>query len=58
MNLFLNVKRRGMDNQIRPILFVLAAPHQLRVQIAIPAFDMPRESDSAHRPASRIGIQR
>ena len=38
MDFFLNVKRRRIDHEVRPILLVLAAPYQLRVQIAIAAF--------------------
>ena len=35
VHFFLDVERWRMRNQIRPILLVLAAPHQLRVQVAV-----------------------
>lgn len=35
MNLFLNVKRRGVDNEVAPILFILSAPDELRVKVTI-----------------------
>ena len=37
MNLLLDIERRRRHNQIGPVLFVLAAPNQLRVQIAVTA---------------------
>ena len=35
MHFLLDVERRCLDDQVRPVLFVLPPPHQLRVQIAI-----------------------
>src|SRR5690606_27755813 len=32
MNLLLNVKRRRIDDEIRPVLLILAAPCELRVR--------------------------
>jgi hypothetical protein len=37
MNLFLNIQRRRMNDQVRPILLVLAAPNQLRIEITVAA---------------------
>jgi len=38
VNFFLNVKRRNMNNQLRPVLLVLAAPDNLRIEVAISVF--------------------
>ena len=38
MNLLLDVDRRRLDNEIAPVLLILAAPDQLRIEIAVPAF--------------------
>lgn len=35
MDLLLDVDRWGMDHQLRPVLFVLVAPDELRVEIAV-----------------------
>jgi len=35
MDLFLDVERWGMDDEVGPVLLVLAAPDQLRIQIPI-----------------------
>ena len=37
VDLLLDVERRGMDDQIGPVLLVLAAPDQLRVEVAVAA---------------------
>src|ERR1700683_5579509 len=37
MNFFLDIDRRRMRNQIRPVLLVFTAPDQLRVQVTVPA---------------------
>ena len=37
MDLFLDVQWRGLDHQVGPVLFVLAAPDQLGVQVAVAA---------------------
>ena len=37
MDLVLDVQRRSLHHEVRPVLLVLAAPHQLRVQIPIAA---------------------
>jgi hypothetical protein len=31
MDLLLDIERRCMDNQIRPVLLILAAPNKLRI---------------------------
>ena len=36
MDLLLDVQRRCMDDQIRPVLLVFATPDQLRVQVRVP----------------------
>ena len=38
VDLFLNVQRRGLDDQVGLVLLILAAPDQLWVQIAVAAF--------------------
>ena len=38
MNLFLDIERRSRHDQIGPVLGVLAAPDELRVEVAIAAF--------------------
>src|SRR5712691_9275938 len=35
MDLLLDVERRGVDDEVAPILLVLAAPDELRVQVAV-----------------------
>jgi len=35
MDLFLDVERWGMDDEVGPVLLVLAAPDQLRIQVPI-----------------------
>lgn len=35
MDLLLDVQRRRLDDQVRPVGHVLAAPHQLRIKIRI-----------------------
>src|SRR5688500_456101 len=35
MNLFLDVKRRRVDNESAPVLFILATPDKLRIKIAV-----------------------
>jgi len=35
VDFFLDVQRRRRHHQIRPVLFILAPPHQLRVQVGI-----------------------
>ena len=47
VDLLLDVKGRGMNHQVRPVLFVLTAPDQLRVQIAISALFFFVESGHA-----------
>jgi hypothetical protein len=37
VHLLLDVERRRLDDQIGPVLLVLAAPHELRVEIAVAA---------------------
>ena len=37
MDLLLDVERRGMDDEIAPVLLVLAAPDELRVEVAVAA---------------------
>ena len=36
MNLFLNVERRGVDNEIAPVLLILPTPDKLGVEIGVP----------------------
>ena len=38
MHALLDVERRRVDDQVGPVLLVLAAPDQLRVQVAVAAF--------------------
>ena len=38
MHLLLDVERRRVDDQVAPILHILAAPDQLRVQVAVTPF--------------------
>ena len=38
MDALLDVERRRVDDEVGPVLLVLAAPDQLRVQIAVAAF--------------------
>ncbi|WP_238946560.1 hypothetical protein [Vandammella animalimorsus] len=56
-DLFLDVQRRGVDDEVAPVLLVLAAPDQLRIQLAIEAllhgFVRP-----AHRVCFMQGAQR
>jgi hypothetical protein len=35
VDLLLDVERRGVDDEVRPVLLILAAPDQLRVQVAV-----------------------
>ena len=35
MNLFLNVERRGVDNEIAPVLLILPTPDKLGVEIGV-----------------------
>ena len=37
VDLFLDVDRRGVDDEVGPVLLVLAAPDQLRVEVAVAA---------------------
>ena len=37
MDLFLDVERRGVDDQVGPVLLILAAPDELRIEIAVAA---------------------
>jgi hypothetical protein len=37
VDLFLDVERRGVHDQVGPVLLILAAPDQLRVQVAVAA---------------------
>jgi len=37
MNFFLDVERRCLDHQIRPVFLVLAPPDELRVKVAVAA---------------------
>ena len=36
MNPFLNVERRGVDNEIAPVLLILTTPDELGVEIGVP----------------------
>ena len=36
MNLFLNIERRGIDNEIAPVLLILPTPDELGVEIGVP----------------------
>ena len=36
MNLFLNIERRGVDNEIAPVLLILPTPDELGVEISVP----------------------
>src|SRR5436309_634899 len=38
MNLFLDVDRCRLDNEIAPVLLILTAPDQLWIEVAVPAF--------------------
>lgn len=38
VNLFLNIQWRRMNDQVRPILLIFAAPNQLRIEITVAAF--------------------
>jgi len=38
VHFFLNVKRRGLHHEIGFVLHLLAAPDELRIQIAVPSF--------------------
>jgi hypothetical protein len=38
MHFFLNVKRRRVDYEFAPIFFILAAPNELRIKVAVAAF--------------------
>ena len=46
VDLLLDEQRRGLDDQIGRVLFVLAAPDQLRVEVAV----APLEGDADRRP--------
>jgi hypothetical protein len=35
MHLFLDVERRGVDDEVAPVLLILAAPDELRVEVGI-----------------------
>ena len=35
MDLFLDVERRGMDDEVAPVLLILAAPDELGIQVAV-----------------------
>ena len=35
MDFFLNVKRRGVDDEVAPVLLIFPAPDELRVEVAI-----------------------
>ncbi|NYH97084.1 hypothetical protein [Novosphingobium marinum] len=35
MDLLLNVERRRLDHEVRPVRHILSPPHQLRIEIAI-----------------------
>ena len=35
MDLFLDVERRGVDDEVAPVLFIFPAPDELRIEIAI-----------------------
>ena len=37
LHLFLDVERRRVDDQVAPVLLVLAAPDELRVEVAVAA---------------------
>src|SRR5688500_11380645 len=36
MNLLLDVERRRLDDEIAPVLVVLAAPDELRIEVGVP----------------------
>ena len=36
MNLFLNIERRGIDNEIAPVLLIFPTPGELGVKISVP----------------------
>ena len=38
MHLFLDIQRRRMHHQVGPVLLILAAPDQLRIEIAVATF--------------------
>ena len=35
MNFLLNIERRGVNNEIAPVLFIFAAPNKLRIEISV-----------------------
>ena len=37
VDLFLDVERRGVDDEVAPVLLILAAPDELRVEVAVAA---------------------
>jgi hypothetical protein len=55
--LLLDVERRCLDHQVRPVLFVLAAPDKLGIQVAIAAFIGYANGTSALPCTSPIGTR-
>ena len=51
VHLFLDVERRGVHHQIGPVLLILAAPDQLRVQVAVAGLLFVRQFGAAARVA-------
>ena len=37
VDLFLDVERRGVDDEVAPVLLILAAPDELRIEVAVAA---------------------
>src|SRR5437879_11510090 len=35
LHLFLDVERRGVDDEVAPVLLILAAPDELRIEVAV-----------------------
>ena len=38
MDLLLDVERRRMDDEVAPVLLVLAAPDELRIEVAVAGY--------------------
>ena len=36
-DLLLDIERRGVDDEVGPVLLILAAPYELRIEVAVPA---------------------
>ena len=58
VHLFLDVERRGVDDEVAPVLLILAAPDELRIEVAVAALVGHADRVSAPSSAGRTGTPR